>query len=131
MSFQGIARIVFLVASLGVVNTLTMNVLEQTRELGILRAIGLKRSQIRKVVLSEALAIGLVSLVPGTVLGVALGYLFSLLSHLMLAHTVGFQVDAPLIAACLAAAVTIVLVAALFPARRASRLQIVRALQYE
>jgi putative ABC transport system permease protein len=123
--------LVFVVASLGIVNTLTMNVLEQTRELGILRALGLKRSQVRKLVLSQALAIALVSLVPGTVIGLALAYLFNLLSHLLLSHTVAFRVEFGLVAGCLATAVTLTLLAALLPARRAARLRVVQALQYE
>jgi putative ABC transport system permease protein len=122
---------VFLVASLGVANTLTVNVLEQTRELGILRAVGLKRGQLRKVVLSQALAIGFISLVPGTAIGVAYAYVFNLLSHALLAHKTEFQLNAALIAACWAAATIIVLIAAFLPARRASRLQVVQALQYE
>ena len=43
-----------------------MNVLEQTRELGVLRAIGMKRSQVGKMILSQAFALGVISLLPGT-----------------------------------------------------------------
>src|SRR5262249_52768427 len=57
--------LVFVVASLGVVNTLTMNVLEQTRELGVLRAIGMKRLQVGKLIMAQALALGIISLLPG------------------------------------------------------------------
>ena len=81
-----------------------MNVLEQTRELGILRAVGLKRGQMRKVVMSQALAIGLVSLVPGTVIGVVYAYLFSLLADMLLAHKVTFHLDMSLVTSCWAAA---------------------------
>jgi putative ABC transport system permease protein len=122
---------VFIVASLAIVNTLTMNVLEQTRELGVLRAVGLKRGQIRKLVLSQALAVGLISLAPGIVVGVILAYLFNLLSHLLLAHAVSFRIELGLIAVCSAAAVAVAVLAALLPAARAERLQVVRALQYE
>ena len=72
---------VFVVASLGIVNTLTMNVLEQTRELGMLRAVGLQRRQLRKLILAQALAVGLMSVVPGTVIGLALAYVINLLSQ--------------------------------------------------
>ena len=122
---------VFIVASLAIINTLTMNVLEQTRELGILRAVGLKRRQIRKLVLSQALAVGLISLAPGIVVGVVLAYLFNLLSHLLLAHAVAFRIELGLIAACSVFAVAVAVIAALLPARRAARLQVVEALQYE
>jgi putative ABC transport system permease protein len=123
--------LLFLVTSLGVVNTLTMNVLEQTRELGVLRAVGLTRRQLYKVVLWQALAIGLVSLVLGTVIGLAYAYVFNVLSHLLLAHAVAFQIDIPLITGCLAVAMTIAISSAFLPARRAFTLQPVRALQYE
>src|SRR5207249_481064 len=55
--FWGLVVLVFVVASLGVVNTLTMNVLEQTRELGILRAVAMTRRQVRKMILAQALAL--------------------------------------------------------------------------
>jgi putative ABC transport system permease protein len=127
----GLMGLVFVVASLGIVNTLTMNVLEQTRELGMLRAVGLKRGQLRKLVVSQALAVGLISLVPGTVIGLALAYLSNMLSHILLGHAVAFRIEIGLVAGCLAAAMVITVLAALLPARRAARLQVVQALQYE
>src|SRR5262249_55262746 len=57
--------LVFIVASLGIVNTLTMNVTEQTREFGILRALGMRRRQLRKLVLTQALFVAVISVVPG------------------------------------------------------------------
>jgi putative ABC transport system permease protein len=123
--------LVFVVASLAVVNTLTMNVLEQTRELGVLRAVGLKRGQLRKLVLAQALALGLISLVPGTAVGLALAYVFNLLSDLLLAHAVPFRIEVGLVLECLLAAVAVTVTAALLPAQRAARLQVVAALQYE
>src|SRR5262249_12681759 len=53
--FWMLVVLVLVVASLGMVNTLTMNVLEQTRELGVLRAVAMKRGQVRKLVLAQAL----------------------------------------------------------------------------
>jgi putative ABC transport system permease protein len=122
---------VFIVASLAIVNTLTMNALEQTRELGILRAVGLKRIQVRKLILSQALAVGLMSLAPGIVVGMILAFLFNLLSHLLLAHAVPFHIEFGLIAVCSAVAVAVAVIAALLPAARAAKLQVVEALQYE
>src|SRR5262249_21207534 len=123
--------LVFVVASLAIVNTLTMNVLEQTRELGVLRALGLKRGQLRKLVLAQALTIALLSLVPGTVIGILLAYLFNMLSHNVLAHAVAFYIHFWLVAGCLFIATVITLMASLLPAQRAARLQVVPALQYE
>jgi putative ABC transport system permease protein len=134
-SFAGLVwallALVFVVASLAIVNTLTMNVLEQTRELGVLRAVGLKRGQLRKLVLSQALGVGLMSLLPGTAVGLALAYVFNLLSDLLLAHAVPFRIEVGLISGCILAAISVAVVAALLPARRASRLEVITALQYE
>jgi putative ABC transport system permease protein len=123
--------LVFLVASFAVVNTLTMNVLEQTRELGILRAMGLQRRQLRRLVLADALMIAVVSLVPGTVIGLVLAYLLNLVSHDLLGQAVAFRINAGLIGGCLGVATVITVIAALVPAERAARLRIVQALQYE
>ena len=65
--------LVFVVASLGITNCVTMNVLEQTRELGVLRAVTLKRRQVCRMILAQALAIAVTSTLPGAVLGVLLG----------------------------------------------------------
>jgi putative ABC transport system permease protein len=127
----GMMTFVFLTASLGVANTLTMNVLEQTRPLGVLRALGLRRAQLAKVIVAQALAIGLISLAPGSAVGVAYAYLFNELAHVLLSHKVEFQLDIPLVMGCWLAAIAIPLLAAWLPARRAARLTVVEALQYE
>jgi putative ABC transport system permease protein len=130
-SFWALVVLVFVVASLGVVNTLTMNVLEQTREIGILRAVAMSRSQVRKLVLSQALALGVISLVPGVVAGVALAYLMNLATHPILGQRVAFHLDLPLVVLCFLVALAIAILAALGPARRAVRLPVVEALSYE
>jgi putative ABC transport system permease protein len=127
----GLFALVFIVASLAVVNTLTMNVMEQTRELGILRALGLQRYQLGKLVLAQALTIAVVSLVPGTAIGLILAYLLNLLSHEFLAQAVPFRIDFFLITSCLVVVTVLTVIAALLPARRAARLQVVKALQHE
>lgn len=123
--------LVFVVASLGVVNTLTMNVLEQTRELGILRAIGLKRIQVAKLVAGQALALAVVSLLPGVLGGIGLAYLINLVTYPLAGQPVPFHLDAATLAGCAAAAVAIAVAAGLLPARRAARLPVIEALQYE
>src|SRR5207245_4043861 len=108
-----------------------MNVLEQTRELGVLRAIAFTRGQVRKMVLSQALALGVISLVPGIGLGIGVAYLMNLATHPVIGQRVAFRLDAWFVAACFVVALVIALLAAFFPARRAARLQVIRALQYE
>ena len=129
--YWGLVGLVFVVASLGVVNTLTMNVLEQTRELGILRAIALKRRQVRKMILAQALALSVMSLLPGMLAGVLLAYLMNLGVHPVLGQWIAFHLDVPFLAGCFVTALAIAVLAAWFPARRAARLQVVQALHYE
>jgi len=123
--------LVFVVASLGIVNTLTMNVLEQTREIAVLRAVALQRRQIRAMVFFQALTLGLCSLVPGIGLGLVLAYLMNLSTHVLLGQPVDFHADGWFVLACGGACLLIASGAAWISARRASRLEIVRALQYE
>jgi putative ABC transport system permease protein len=123
--------LVFVVASLGIVNTLTMNVLEQTRELGVLRAIGLRRVQVGKLVVSQALALGVISLIPGVAGGVGLAYLINVVTYPLVGQPVPFRLDWSNLGGCLAAAVAVSVAAALLPARRAARLPVIQALQYE
>ena len=123
--------VVFVVASLGIVNTLTMNVLEQTRAIGILRAVAMKRRQVRKMILAQALALGIVSMLPGTLAGIGLAYLMKLATTAVLGHSVQFHFDPSLVVGCFAVGLVIAILAGLLPARRAARMQVIQALQYE
>jgi putative ABC transport system permease protein len=121
----------FVIASFGIANTLTMNILEQTRELGLLRAVGMTRRQLYKMIFSQAAAIALVSLVPGAVVGLAMAYLFNTAAAPVLGHSIPFRLHPWLVAGCLAAALAIVMAAAWAPSRRAAGLAVAEALQYE
>ena len=123
--------LVFVVASLGIVNTLTMNVLEQTREIAVLRSVAMLRRQVRVMILYQALSLALSSLVPGLAMGLVLSYLVNLSTHTLIGQMVEFRTDWWFIVACCVACLAIATGAAWIPARRASRLEIVRALQYE
>jgi putative ABC transport system permease protein len=126
-----LVALVFVVASLGIVNTLTMNVLEQTRELGCLRAIGMKRGQVRKMVICQALLLGVISLVPGVAGGIGLAYLMNLATYPLMGVHIGFRLDGCLVGGVFVLALVISVLAAYFPARRAGRLRVIEALQYE
>jgi putative ABC transport system permease protein len=126
-----ILALLFVVASLGIVNTLTMNVLEQTRELGLLRAVAMTRSQVRKLILAQALGVAAISLIPGLVAGVAIAFLLNRATYPVLGHPVDFRVDPLLLVGTLVVALIVSLAAAWFPARRAARLQVIEALKYE
>lgn len=123
--------LVFVVASLGITNNLTMNLLEQSREIAVLRAIGMRRGQVRSLLLCQALAIGLVSLVPGLFLGIAWSYLMHRPRNPTLGPMTHFQFNAWFLVGCGIAAVIVPLGAALYPAQRAARLHVIQTLHYE
>jgi putative ABC transport system permease protein len=117
------------VALIGIVNTLMLSVFERTHELGLLRAVGMKRRQVRAMIRSEAVIIALFGAVIGIILGTALGIAFAAsLDHrgvteiaIPYSRLVGFLVLAALLG----------LAAASWPARRAARLDVLAALAVE
>jgi len=121
----------FVVAAFGVVNTLTMNVLEQTRELGLLRIVAMTKKQVRRTILMQALIIGGVGLPPGILLGVAVAYVINLAMMPSFGHPVAFKVHPDMLLGTFVGAIIIVVIAAVVPARRATRINLVEALHYE
>jgi putative ABC transport system permease protein len=119
----------FVVASVGIVNTLSMNVSEQSRQLGLLRALGLKRGQIRRVVLSQAILLGAMSLIPGIVGGILLAQVIQRSDSIGTAGAVGLRPDGIVVAGACLLTLAVTLLAALLPARRALRMSVLRALQ--
>ena len=121
----------FVVAAFGVVNTLTMNVMEQTRELGLLRIVAMTRSQVRRLILSQAAMIGLLGLAPGIIAGLVISYLINLSMLPLLGHPVVMEAHPFMVLGSFFIGLAIVLLAALFPAERAARIKLSTALQYE
>ena len=118
-----------LIAVLGVVNTLVLSVIERTRELGLLRAIGMSRRQVRRMVRLESVVISLF----GTALGVGLG---ALLGSSVVGALEGQGISRVIVpggqlAAFLLVGAVIGVVAAAFPARRAGRLKVLEAIAGE
>lgn len=113
------------IAVLGIVNTLGLSVIERTREIGLLRAIGLARSQLRRMLVLESVVIAVL----GAVLGIVLGVGFGVALQVALADEGVTELAIPTthIALFLALAVVVGVLAALWPARRAARLDILRA----
>jgi putative ABC transport system permease protein len=116
------------VSVFGIVNTLVLSIHERTRELGMLRAIGMSRRQVRRVIRHEAVITSLI----GAVLGMALGVLFAALISSPLADE-GFSLSFPIanLAILLVLAILAGILAAILPARRAARLDVLRAVAYE
>lgn len=119
------------VAAFGVVNTLTMNVLEQTRQLGMLRAVAMTRGQVRRMILSQAVVIAGIALPPAVVTGLGMAYMTILATEPVLGHPVKFEFHPGLLAASLVGSFVVVMLAAWFPATRAANLNVVEALHYE
>ena len=118
------------VAAFGVANTLTMNVLEQTRELGLLRILAMTRQQVRKMIVAQAIMMGLIALVPGILAGVAVAYLINLATMSIIGHAVAFSIHPLLMAAGLIVGIVIVMGAAWLPAERAARVELNKALSF-
>jgi ABC-type antimicrobial peptide transport system permease subunit len=117
-----------LVSLFGMVNTLVLSVFERTRELGMLRAIGMTQRQTRRMVRHE----GVITALIGAALGLPLGILMAALVTRALADQgVAFRVPTLYLVAFAAVAVIVGIVAAIAPARRAARLNVLEALQYE
>jgi putative ABC transport system permease protein len=126
--FYVLLGLAVIVSLFGIVNTLALSVLERTRELGMLRAIGMSRRQVRRMIRHESVVTALI----GAVLGIAVGlFLAGLATTALSAEGLRFAVPVgSLVAFTVVAAVAGVL-AAMGPARRASRLDVLKALQYE
>jgi putative ABC transport system permease protein len=129
--FDVLALIAMLVGFMGITNTLTMNVMERTKEIGMLRAVGMTRSQVVRMILAEAALLGLIGGLMGLIFGVILSRLFLTAMTSMSGYRLTY-VLAPMnmIAALLVAFLTSQ-AAALLPTLRAARTRILDAIQYE
>ncbi len=126
---QGLLLLAILIAILGIINTLALSMIERTRELGLLRAVGFKRGQVMWMVTVESVVIS----VFGALLGIAVGAGLGAAVFQALREDGFTELAFPwlLMAAYVIASVFVGLVAALIPAIRASRLDVLKAIAYE
>ncbi len=130
----GIGGVALLVAAIGIANTMVMAVLERTREIGIMKAVGAAPRDIRAIFLAEAALVGAF----GGVIGLALGILGGRTIELVIRNLNPqsnpapiFVVDLPLALGALGLALLVSLVAGFLPSRRAMRMSALSALRYE
>jgi putative ABC transport system permease protein len=117
-----------IVSLFGIVNTLVLTVFERTRELGMLRAVGMTRRQVRRMIRHESIVTALI----GAVLGIVVGLLLSLLvTHALSSEGIVFAIPTRQLVYFVIASIVVGILAAILPARRAARLNVLEALQYE
>ena len=126
--FYALLALSVLVSLFGIVNTLTLSIYERTRELGLLRAVGMSRRQVRRMIRYESLITALI----GAALGLVLGVFFAgAVTASLASQGVEFAVPWGQLAALLAVAIALGILAAVAPARRAARLDVLRSIAYE
>lgn len=125
----GLLALAIIVAVLGVVNTLALSVVERTREIGLMRAIGLSRRQLRRMIRLESVVIA----VFGALLGLGLGMGWGATAQKLLAlEGLGvLEIPWPTIIAVFIASAFVGLFAALIPAFRAGRMNVLNAIATE
>jgi putative ABC transport system permease protein len=130
-SLWAIMGLGFVVGSLGVANTVTMNVLEKTRTLGLLRTVGMTRGQVTRMVVLESLLLGSAGALIGLGGGLVTAVFIQLSSQPLLGHPIRPSFRPGVVAANLAAALAVTALAAWLPARRTARLDLLEAISSE
>jgi putative ABC transport system permease protein len=113
-----------IIAVLGIVNTLALSVVERTQEIGLLRAVGMSRRQVGRMIRGEAVLLALL----GGVVGIALGVGLALALVPQVEDITVLEIPMVQLGTFLAACIVVGLVAALLPARRAARMNVLRAI---
>jgi lipoprotein-releasing system permease protein len=129
--------LICVVAAFNVVGTLSMVVRDKTREIGILRAMGLPQASIRRIFVAQGVIIGLVGTATGAILGFALGRMVDSGHWIRIDPSIYFIDHLPVQTSprdalvVIAASLVIAMLAPLYPALQAARLEPVQAIRYE
>jgi putative ABC transport system permease protein len=126
IAINGLLGLALVIALLGIANTLALSVMERTREIGLLRAVGMRRRQVRAMILAESAMVAIF----GAVLGVVVGTAFGVVATWALPASVITTTAIPMstLSVIIAVAMVCGIVAGLLPARRAARLDVLRAI---
>lgn len=124
------------VAALGMFNTLTVSLLERTREVGLMKAMGMKSDEVKSLFLTESMIMGLYGGILGLVLGLLIGKVLSfILSALSIVKGVGFvdisYVPPMFVVAVIFLSLLVGIATGYFPAKRATKISALNALRYE
>jgi len=124
----GLLGLALVIALIGIANTLALSIHERTRELGLLRAVGMTRAQLRRTVRAEAVIIALLGTVQGLVVGTLLGWV--LVSALKSQGITRLSIPVPQLLLVTVLATLAGVVAAAAPGRRAARLDVLAAISH-
>jgi putative ABC transport system permease protein len=129
--FYGLVAALALPSLLALMNTLAISVLARTREIGMLRAVGSTRTQVRRMVMAESLLLSAIGTALGVVAGIWLGYALVVATNATTGYNVPYAFPWEGIVVTVVVGLTFGLLAALIPSRSAAKLNVVDALHFE
>lgn len=131
-SLLAMAILMAVVGTFGLTSTVSMNVLERTREIGVMRAIGATPRKVRRLIVAEGLIIGILSIVVGFVVSIALSYFMGrFIGHISFRTTLTLTISMSAITIWVLIVMVGSYLATILPARRANRVTTREALAYE
>ena len=126
--FTGLLSLALVIALLGIANTLALSIVERTREIGLLRAVGMTRRQVRRMIRREAMIIAVFGALLGVLIGSAIG--FGVVTSLADDGLGSFSLPAGQLVIWLIVAAVAGLIASVGPARKAARLDVLKAISH-
>ena len=126
--FMVLLALAVIVSLFGIVNTLVLSTFERTRELGMLRAVGMTRRQVRRMIRHESIITALLGAATGIAAGLGIA---AILAYVFADEGITFAIPAGSLVAFVVVAILAGVLAAILPARRAARMDVLTALAYE
>ncbi|HSJ70350.1 MAG TPA: FtsX-like permease family protein, partial [Acidimicrobiia bacterium] len=127
--FSALLGLAIIIAVLGITNTLALSIIERTREIGLLRAVGMVRRQVRRMIRWEAVLIAVFGAILGMIAGIGLGW--AVVTALADEGLETFSIPFGQLIVYIVIAAVAGVIAAIYPARKAARMNILEAIAYE